>query len=118
MTTPDRVTVSDYWDDFGTVETGTAKRRDAPRQAVVCVSATGLQGDPLDFTPAQAREFAAAINAAADAIDPDGARPPAVVDNDGDVWHLQADGFYHFDGMREDLAAIRDAYGPIQEIRP
>lgn len=117
MTAPKPVRVDDHWGDVGTVETGEAYRMSTSPVAVVQVRARDHAGDPLDFTPAQAREFASAILAAADAIDPDGARPLAVVDSDGDVWRYSPnEGVYEFDGMRYSLDRIREDYGPLTEV--
>lgn len=118
MTAPELVKVADVWGDEGTVQ---ADASDVVIGApVVRVRAfdNAFDPEPLDFTPAQAREFAAAIVAAADSLDPEGARPLAVVDSDGDVWHYQADtGVYAFGDLAYVLDRIREDYGPLTEVR-
>ncbi|WBQ03803.1 hypothetical protein [Kribbella sp. CA-293567] len=120
MNTFETVRVTDYWNDWGSVGVDKATSGSKPPADVVQVFAIDApyDGGPLDFTPEQARTFAAAIVAAANHIDPEGARPQAVRDADGDVWLRTGTDEYTFDGLRESLADVRAAYGPIQEQTP
>jgi hypothetical protein len=116
MSTHEPVKVADFWEDEGVVSIDTSNAVIGVPVVRVRAFDDSYEPEPLDFTAAQAREFAAAIVAAADAIDPDGARPLAVVDNDGDVWRRDEDGLYRFDGLCYSLDVIRADYGPVSEV--
>lgn len=114
----DRVTVVDFWGDEGRVKVDTS----GLVVGVPVVQVHACDDDmntpsPLDFTAAQAREFAAAIIAAADHIDPDGAHASVIVDQDGDTWKHIGNGHYNCDGMYDTRAGIADNYG-IRETQP
>lgn len=114
----DRVTVADFWGDNGTVAVDTsALGTGVPVVLVHACDEDQNMPSALDFTPSQAREFAAAILAAADHIDPDGAHASVIVDQDGDTWKHIGNGHYNCDGMYDTRAGIADNYG-IRETQP